>query len=66
MRSIGKRNIRKLQAITREERALGIPSVDDRIKARIPAEWYDLWESAHDEINRVIDDERLRLLYGKN
>jgi hypothetical protein len=57
MRSIGKRNISKLKTIVAEEKAKGIPGLRDRVMARIPAEWYDIWESAWSEIQRVVEDE---------
>ena len=56
MRSIGKVNIRKLKAIVDSERAKGIPGLQDRVLRRIPDAWYDIWESAHDEIHRLVDD----------
>jgi len=56
MRSIGKVNIRKLRKIVEEEHAKGEASVNERIRERIPAEWYDSWESAYSEIERLIDD----------
>ena len=56
MRSIGKVNIRKLKKIVEEEHAKGIASVRERIRERIPSEWYDSWESAYSEIERLIDD----------
>jgi len=56
MRSIGKRNIAKLKQIIKEERQKGIASVDERIMKRVPGEWYEIWESAYDEISRIVDD----------
>jgi hypothetical protein len=56
MRSIGKVNIRKLQKIVDEERTGGIPGLQDRVLRRIPDAWYDIWESAYDEIHRLVDD----------
>jgi len=70
MRSIGKRNIKQLQEICRAELAThetGIPytTIEARIRARIPAEWYDIWESAHDEIERIIGDEEIKDIHCK-
>lgn len=68
MRSIGKVNIKKLNKIIEQEykakqdanRVFGMNmnylGLESKIKARIPEEWYDIWESAHNEINRLIDD----------
>ena len=71
MRSIGKRNITKLKQIVIDEMVKGraeyaTPQViRERIDARIPSEWYDIWESAHDEIERVVSDEVMRVLYAR-
>ena len=68
MRSIGKRNIKKLQTIVAEEmtrgRQLGYTPAQIKgcIEARIPAEWYDIWESAWSEIERIVDDEVWRVI----
>ena len=72
MRSIGKVKIKKLKAMVHEEAASakspygGIEwaIVDAKVKARVPEEWYDLWESAHDEINRIIMDEAMEIVHG--
>ena len=62
MRSIGKRNVDKLKRIVEEEMTSGYTQglsqseIEGRILDRIPAEWFDIWESAHDEIHRVMDD----------
>lgn len=68
MRSIGKRNITKLKALVAEEMSRGYTlgltplAIHDRIEARVPADWFDIWESAHDEIERVTSDEVFRIL----
>lgn len=68
MRSIGKVNIRKLSKIVQEEMdkryikgALAYfhpwnAKSKEAIIARIPSEWYDIWESAYTEIHRLVDD----------
>jgi len=56
MRSIGKRNIAKLKIIVIEEMARRQPDDMERIKSRIPEEWYELWEGAYSEIDRLIAD----------
>lgn len=72
MRTIGKRNIAKLKRIIAEEynrkdifgnyqRGL---QLNGAISDRIPAEWFEIWESAWAEIERVISDETSRLTYG--
>lgn len=71
MRSIGKINIRKLNRILDEEYSskdlFGQDHYDlaDRVKARIPEEWYDTWESAWCEIERLISDGITRRLYSR-
>jgi len=71
MRSIGKRNIANLEKIISEEYAkdpsfqYGGSSTEDRIKARVPAEWYDVWESAWSEIERLISDGISKRMYSK-
>lgn len=57
-RSIGKRNITKLNAIVDEEcQRVGFGQAAwDAIEKRIPAAWYEIWESAHDEIYMLIGD----------
>jgi hypothetical protein len=60
MRSIGKRNTDKLKQIVREEKAKGIPGVRDRILDRIPESWFEIWESAHDEIYMIVEDEIMK------
>lgn len=65
MRSIGKRNITKLKQIVKEEMVKGIPNAIARIEDRIPLEWFEIWESAHDEIHRIVDDEVMRITYGR-
>jgi hypothetical protein len=76
MRSIGKWKIKKLNAIVQEEFDKMKPGqyspwidmdqvkLKENIKERIPAEWYDTWESAWSEIERLIEDGMSRLLYA--
>lgn len=60
MRSIGKWNIKKLKKIVTEEmensRFVAISEVRNRINNRTPDEWYDIWESAWSEIEKLIAD----------
>ena len=69
MRSIGKWKIKKLQKIVNEEMSRGIETYtwrghtfekgikpEQRILRRVPTEWYDTWESALSEIDRLIND----------
>ena len=71
-RSIGKINIKKLDKIIIEEYEKAprygkdINQIKNSIEARIPAQWYDIWESAWSEIERLISDKLTRLYYGKN
>ncbi len=65
MRSIGKVKIKKLQKIVQEEYQrqkdtfyiMSFVALNDSIRERIPNEWYDLHETAYQEINRICDDE---------
>ena len=54
MRSIGKRNIKKLRELVRNHQQFR----DEQIEELVPESWYDIWESAWAEIRRVISDER--------
>jgi hypothetical protein len=64
-RTIGKVKIRKLKAIIREEIAneklklfsdFNWKNVDEKVIDRLPLEWWDIWESGHDEIHRILND----------
>ena len=67
MRSIGKRNITKLKQIVRKEWESGYTQgaavIRDRVMERIPSGWYDIWESAHAEIDRLVDDELCKTVH---
>jgi len=68
MRSIGKVNIRKLKAIISEEISNtpeNCNAAEQRIIARCPSEWWDIWEMAHQEIHSIIDDELSKVAYGR-
>jgi len=52
-RSIGKVNIRKVKEIAMNEINAGNNDIDSIIQ-KIPEEMFDTWESAHDEIQRII------------
>lgn len=66
MRSIGKWKIKKLRKIfddvCYEERDnpfveyIRWQVVRERVNRRIPEEWYDTWECAWSEIDRLIED----------
>ena len=67
MRSIGKVNIRKLKKIVAEEYAKKTRDCRERIAARLHAEhedWYESWESAWNEIERLVEDELSAWTYG--
>lgn len=72
MRSIGKVNIKKLDIIIKEEfdkapkYERNLNRIKDNIEARIPGAWYDIWESAWSEIDRLISDKLTKLYYGKD
>ena len=57
MRSIGKRNIKKLRAmVIREMPIVDSENVEERVERKIPEEWYDIWEGAGSEIDMIIFD----------
>jgi hypothetical protein len=77
MRSIGKIKIKKLKAICQEELrrpdlfnnfpATGYAATSAaraRIAERVPSDWMDTWESAWNEIERIIDDEVTAFVYA--
>jgi len=76
VRSIGKVRIKKLKAIVQEE-AKGIDAgsrfhyygeyavLVSRIRERIPEEWYDTWEMATQEIDRIMCDFINEIKYGR-
>jgi len=75
MRSIGKINIKKLKLKVREvveEEKNNLFGLDiqwqfipDKVKERLPVEWFDLWESAWSEIDRIINDEICQIKYRR-
>lgn len=65
MRSIGKVKIKKLKKLVAdtivEAKRIGPYDLDwmdvkNAVEAKIPAEWYDTWECAWSEIERLTDD----------
>lgn len=60
MRSIGAWKIKKLKAIVldtfNKNQQSTASMIIDKIKAQIPNDWYETWECAWSEINRLIDD----------
>lgn len=76
MRSIGKVKIKKLNKIIHKEvikeskktnntlSVMDFNIVEDNVKAKIPEDWYNIWESAWAEINRLINDEMTAYAYG--
>lgn len=67
-RTIGKRNIKKLQDLTdkigkeRDWDHMTFAAVFEQV----PLEFYEIWESAAAEINRVINDRIAEVKYGIN
>ena len=56
-------NIKKLNRIIEEEVKrpdhfgdVSYADIKERIENRIPAEWFDIWESAWNEIERLVSD----------
>ena len=64
-RSIGKVNVKKLKKIVADEWAKNNDVTVEAIEDLLPEEWYDTWESAHDEIRRLVYDELMRLTHEK-
>jgi|WetSurSiteA1Bulk_404760.scaffolds.fasta_scaffold536930_2 hypothetical protein len=60
MRSIGKRNIKKVQDLTMNlmmtEKLNGQESILKCVRDMLPEEMWDTWEMADSEINRIIYD----------
>ncbi len=71
MRSIGKVNIEKLNKIMDEEfkpnllGRLDFNFIRENIEKRVPCHWFDSWESAYNEIERLIDDGITERMYKK-
>ena len=53
MRSIGKIRIKQLNKIIKQECQIG-GDVKGRVIERLPLDWWDTWEGAHQEIHRLI------------
>lgn len=71
-RTIGKIRIRKLKALVQlkleesgfyEGQDWAGSTVTKAVENEVPEEWYDTWESAWEEINRIVDDELTKLVY---
>lgn len=64
MRSIGKRNIKKVKDLTLQAMAdgigqrnrLGVEAVTDIVREKLSADLWDIWEGADQEINGIIWD----------
>jgi len=56
-RTIGKAKINRIKALVKEFKAKGCPSIREAVRAELPSEWWDIWEMADQEIDRVIWDE---------
>jgi len=67
MRSIGKVKIRNLKQIVAKLYNKGLRgyALEDVCKEFIPDDWYDTWEMAHQEIDRIISDEVTELTYRR-
>lgn len=58
MRSIGKKNIKLVQSITKEEIKNGYENLEERVIEKLSSGLWDLWEGADSEIRRIIWDTR--------
>jgi len=64
MRSIGKRNIKKVKDLTLQtmvdgagqRNRLGVEAVTEIVREKLSADLWDIWEGADQEINRIIWD----------
>ena len=56
-RTIGKKNIATVQRLTRVAVNRGEKNVQDWVMDNVDVNVFDIWESAYDEIQRVIWDE---------
>lgn len=61
MRTIGRKNIKLIKQLVREEikanRELGGNGIRDIVMEKIPDNIFFIWESAQSEIERIIHDE---------
>lgn len=67
-RTIGKRNknlVRKLVMAELNAGRTGLLEIEDRVMSTLPATVLDTWESAHDEIIRIIGDIVMAHNYSK-
>ena len=73
MRSIGKRNIKKVEALTIAEikrqkvypfSQVDYKQVDKRVIDALPADLWDTWEMADQEIRRIIDNITMNYAHG--
>ena len=43
------------------------PNMDnEKLISELPSEWFDIWEGAYTEIQRVINDEKTKIMYGES
>jgi len=75
-RTIGKVKIRKLKGLILKtikesdapKRIFIAPfdwiGVKEKIIEKVPSDWFDTWESAWAEINRIVDDGIREYIYG--
>lgn len=68
MRSIGKKNIKLVKQLVQGEikerrryEQVNFSEIRDVVLDKIPDKVFDIWESAHDEIERIIHDEIMRI-----
>lgn len=64
MRSIGKRYIALTKDITRQLLKHDPNIREDDIIQYLPVEMWETWESADDEIRRIINDEIFKIVYS--
>lgn len=71
-RSIGAVKIKRIKELIQCEAgkfqplALNSYQLQEHVKSLIPESYFDIWESAWSEIDRVISDEISRIKYTKN
>jgi len=59
MRSIGKRNIKKVKDLVLQamgDGTIGVKAVTEIVREKLSADLWDIWEGADQEINTIIWD----------
>ena len=68
-RTIGVKNKNLIKRLVLAEQKNGIVNRASSVQAvldQLPVEMWDTWESAHDEINRIVDDGITNAFYSRS